>query len=149
MLFRSLDACFEDVIRACAEAPRPGQDGTWIVPEMEAAYTELHHMGLAHSCEAWEGGELAGGVYGVSLGRAFFAESMFYRRENAGKVALVMLARALDAWGFDCIDCQQSTPSSRRFGARELPRAAFLGLLGKALEHPTRQGLWRMAGQGG
>jgi len=105
-IFRiTLDTAFEDVITRCAKAARPGQPGTWIVPAMRSAYIELHRAGYAHSVEAWQGDQLAGGLYGVSLGRAFFGESMFTEARDASKVCLVWLAALLRSWEFDCIDC--------------------------------------------
>jgi leucyl/phenylalanyl-tRNA--protein transferase len=136
------DTAFEEVIRSCRTASRPGQDGTWITPEMEAAYVTLHRMGYAHSVEAFEGGELAGGLYGVSLGRVFFGESMFSRRPNASKVALVRLAETIGAWGFPVIDAQVPTPNTLAMGAVEWPRSKFLSLLRAELLHPTRIGMW-------
>ena len=125
----SVDTCFERVIRACSEVPRPGQDGTWIVPEMIDAYVRLHRLGVAHSVETWEGGELAGGLYGVLLGRVFFGESMFHTRPDASKAAVVFLCEWLKAQGVELVDCQQTTKHMLRFGAVELPRAEFLARL--------------------
>ena len=96
----SLDTAFAAVVEACAETPRPEQDGTWITDEMKAAYVELHERGLAHSAEAWDGDELAGGLYGVSLGGAFFGESMFAHQADASKVAFVTFTEQLARWGF-------------------------------------------------
>ena len=124
------DADFERVIRACAAAPRPGQKGTWLIPEMVKAYIRLHHLGLARSVEAWErvAGEeiLAGGLYGVLMGRVFFGESMFHARSDGSKAAvaaLVAMCRELDV---EMIDCQQTTAHMLRFGAREIPRREFI-----------------------
>jgi len=139
-----MDTSFREVIEACAEAPRAGQRGTWITDDMLSAYCELHTLGFAHSCEAWLDGELVGGIYGVSLGRAFFGESMFARASDASKVALVYLARQIEAWGFDFLDCQAHTPHTERLGAREWPRDDFLDALDRALEAPTRRGPWRL-----
>lgn len=125
----SVDTCFERVIRFCAEVPRPGQDGTWIVPDMVEAYLRLHELGHAHSVEVWEGGELAGGLYGVKLGRVFFGESMFHLRSYASKAALVFLAEQLRAQGVELVDCQQATPHMLRLGAEEIPRREFLSLV--------------------
>ena len=125
----SVDSCFERVIRHCAEVPRPGQDGTWIVPAMLEAYTRLHELGHAHSVEVWEGGELAGGLYGVKLGRVFFGESMFHLRSYASKAAVVFLVEQLRAQGVELIDCQQATPHMLRLGAEEMPRKDFLSLV--------------------
>ena len=140
------DTAFERVIRACKATPRPDQDGTWITGEMERAYVRLHHLGYAHSVEAFEAnGELAGGLYGVSLGRIFFGESMFAWRPDASKMALVVLAERVKGWGFRLIDAQVPTPHTVAMGAEEWPRPRFLDALGEALEHPTRQGSWTRA----
>lgn len=139
-----LDTAFREVIEACARAPRPGQDGTWITDEMIEAYVALFERGLAHSAEAWKDGELAGGLYGVSLGGAFFGESMFAVQPDASKVAFVTLVRQLEAWGIDLIDCQVKTDHLTRFGAQEQPRAQFLVALGDALDKPTRRGPWTL-----
>ena len=140
-----MDTAFERVIRACAEIPRPGQDGTWITPEMIEAYVELHRLGYAHSTEAWLQGELVGGAYGICLGSAFFGESMFAAESDASKVAFVSLVEQLDAWGMSIIDCQVSTDFLASFGALEWPRDRFLDELDTALEAPTRTGPWSFA----
>ncbi|MGH0035869.1 MAG: leucyl/phenylalanyl-tRNA--protein transferase [Myxococcota bacterium] len=137
-----MDSDFDAVIRGCAEAVRPDQDGTWINDDMIAAYGELHRIGLAHSVEAYEGGRLVGGLYGVSLGAAFFGESMFARAADASKVAFVHLVRQLESWGVGLVDCQVHTPHLDRFGARLWPRDRFLRELGQALASPTRVGPW-------
>lgn len=139
----TLDSAFEQVIRACAETPRPGQDGTWITADMIAAYLRLHELGFAHSAESWVEGELVGGIYGVSLGGCFFGESMFAARPNASKVAFVSLVRQLERWGFELLDCQVYTEHLERFGAVDWPRRRFLATLAKSLEKPTPQGRWR------
>jgi leucyl/phenylalanyl-tRNA--protein transferase len=136
------DTAFASVIRACRSAPRPGQNGTWITPEMEAAYVALHRMGYAHSAEAYEGEEIVGGVYGVSLGRMFFGESMFSLRPNASKVALVRLVEKVARWGFPVVDAQVATPHTMAMGAVDWPRAKFLAVLKAELAHPTHLGLW-------
>nr|MBI3611591.1 leucyl/phenylalanyl-tRNA--protein transferase [Nitrospirota bacterium] len=138
------DTAFAEVIRRCAAVRRPGQRGTWITGEMIRAYERLHEMGLAHSAEAWNGGELVGGLYGVSLGAAFFGESMFTQRPNASKVAFVHLVRQLQAWEFQLFDCQVYTEHVARFGATPWPRARFLDALANALTAPTRHGPWRV-----
>ena len=138
----TLDQAFGDVIEACRTAPRPLPGGTWITFEMMQAYCELHALGFAHSVEAWVGRELAGGLYGVSLGSAFFGESMFARRDDASKVAFVTLADQLARWGNTLIDCQVETEHMARFGAENWPRKRFLQALAEALEHPTRRGPW-------
>ncbi len=142
----TFDTAFGRVIRACARVPRSDADGTWITPAMLAAYEELFALGFAHSAEAWQQGELVGGVYGVSLGGAFFGESMFTLRPDASKVALVTLVRQLGAWGFDFVDCQVRTPHLERFGARAWPRPVFLERLAAALQRETRRGCWQANG---
>ncbi|MBI5070886.1 MAG: leucyl/phenylalanyl-tRNA--protein transferase [Deltaproteobacteria bacterium] len=140
------DTAFAEVISRCAGVHRPGQRGTWIVPEMVEAYVRLHHLGLAHSFEAWEDGVLAGGLYGVSLGGAFFGESMFAERPDASKVAFATAVTWLAGQGIDLVDCQVRTEHLARFGAQEVPRAAFLADLAAALRHPTRRGPWSLRG---
>jgi len=144
----SLDEAFEHVIEACSKAPRAGQGGTWITEEMKAAYTALHRLGFAHSVEAWRREELAGGLYGVSLGGAFFGESMFARASDASKIAFVALVEQLTRWDVDLIDCQVETSHLARFGARAVPRARYLEELGRALAKPTRRGRWSFDPQG-
>jgi leucyl/phenylalanyl-tRNA--protein transferase len=136
------DSAFDEVVAACAGAARPGQAGTWITAEMRRAYGELHRLGFAHSVEAWREGELAGGLYGVSLGAAFFGESMFAREADASKVAFVELVRRVAAWDFRFVDCQVETEHLRRFGATLWSRARFLDELALALRSPTRRGSW-------
>jgi leucyl/phenylalanyl-tRNA--protein transferase len=139
----SMDTCFREVIAACADTGlRRGETGTWITAEMQQAYIDLHEQGYAHSVEVWQDGELAGGLYGISLGKAFFGESMFHRRRDASKVALVALARQLQAWGFTFIDAQVSSEHVLRMGATEIRRKEFMRLLDSALEAPTRVGRW-------
>ena len=140
----TLDAAFARVIEGCAAAPRPRGDGTWITAAMRDAYVRLHAEGFAHSAEAWQGGELAGGVYGVALGRCFFGESMFARRPDASKVAFATLVAQLVRWDFELIDCQMHTDHLARFGAREWPRRRFLRALAGALAAETRRGPWRL-----
>ena len=125
----SVDSAFSRIIRACAAVPRPGQDGTWLVPDMVEAYERLHVLGHAHSVEVWEEGELAGGLYGVMSGRAFFGESMFHLRPDASKAAVVHLISWLREQEVAVVDCQQTTPHMLRFGAEEIPRREFLSLL--------------------
>jgi leucyl/phenylalanyl-tRNA--protein transferase len=129
-----VDSAFVSVMRACA-APRDAQGGTWITRDMVKAYTELHRRGLAHSVETWIGGELAGGLYGVALGRMFYGESMFTRATDASKIALAHLARQLQRWRFGPIDCQMQTPHLASLGAREIPRAAFVRELKLLVRH--------------
>lgn len=140
----TLDTCFEAVIEACASTPRPGETGTWITPEMRQAYCELHRLGFAHSAESWREEELVGGLYGVSLGAAYFGESMFARADDASKVAFVILVEQLDRWGIRLIDCQVPTDHLARFGAEEWPRVRFLAALAEAMRQPTRPGPWRL-----
>jgi leucyl/phenylalanyl-tRNA--protein transferase len=142
----TLDACFPRVIEACAETPRGRGDGTWITDEMREAYVRLHALGFAHSVEAWCGGELAGGAYGVALGACFFGESMFAHRSDASKVAFATLVRQLERWGFELIDCQMHTEHLARFGGRDWPRARFLRHLRRALGRETRRGPWTLDG---
>lgn len=139
-----LDGDFGAVIGSCATVARPGEPGTWINPEMLDAYQRLHALGLAHSCEARLDGELVGGVYGVSIGGAFFAESMFHRVPDASKAALVALVWQLEAWGFELFDCQLHTAHLERLGAREWSRERYLRALSQAITAPTRRGPWQL-----
>ena len=127
------DRAFAEVMRGCA-APRPGRESTWINEEIHRLYNALHALGRAHSIECWEGDELAGGLYGVSLGAAFFGESMFSRARDASKVALVHLVARLRAGGYALLDAQFLTDHLARFGAIELPRRQYKRLLAAALE---------------
>ena len=138
----TFDTVFADVVTACREQRRRGE-GTWITPEMTSAYIRLHRMGLAHSVEAWREGRLAGGLYGVSLGKCFFGESMFSRAANASKAALVTLVGKLAVRGFRVIDCQVYTEHLRRLGADGISREDFLALLDRSLAAPTLRGSWR------
>jgi leucyl/phenylalanyl-tRNA---protein transferase len=137
----TFDRAFREVITAC-RMPRKTQAGTWITDEMLEAYCALHGMGYAHSVEAWRGDELAGGLYGVSLGGMFFGESMFARESNASKAALIVLARALGEQGFDMIDCQVYTAHLESLGAHEMERDEFIKVLQKSLERVTLGGSW-------
>lgn len=140
----TLDQRFTDVMRQCAGPRRQyPEGGTWITPAMIEAYTTLHELGYAHSVEAWRDGILAGGLYGVALGGAFFAESMFSHADNASKVALASLVRRLHAWNFQLIDCQQSSPHVMRFGAEDMARRLFIERLRAALTMPDRRGPWQ------
>lgn len=121
----SFNKDFDGVIRHCASVPRPGQKGTWLVPELTDALRELNRMGHAWSCEAWEGDDLAGGLYGVWLGRVFFGESMFHLRPDASKIAFIAMMEMLRQKGVALVDCQQTTPHMLRLGAREISRAEF------------------------
>jgi leucyl/phenylalanyl-tRNA---protein transferase len=140
----TFDRAFEEVIQACAVVQRAAQNGTWITEEMREAYINLHGLGYAHSVESWFGGKLAGGLYGVSLGKSFFGESMFHVKTDASKVALATLVEKLKSWDFHFIDSQMTTEHMVRLGAKELPRRIFLKRLQSALRHPTRRGRWRL-----
>ena len=135
------DTAFRAVVEACA-APRDGHGGTWIVPEMIEAYTRLHELGFAHSVESWSGGELAGGLYGVALGKVFFGESMFTRAPDASKVALVRLVERLRGADYRLIDCQQATAHLASLGAREIPRRTFAQLLQESIQYPPGGECW-------
>lgn len=136
------DRAFDRVIRACQAVPRPGQDGTWITGAMVEAYERLHALGFAHSIECWEGETLVGGLYGVSLGAAYFGESMFAHAPDASKVAFATFLEEARRWGFRFVDCQVPTEHLERFGAVPMRRADFLVALAEALTEPTRQGPW-------
>jgi leucyl/phenylalanyl-tRNA---protein transferase len=138
------DAAFEDVIRRCSARARPGQRGTWITDEMIEAYGALHRLGFAHSFEAWDGEDLAGGLYGVSLGAAFFGESMFADVTDASKVAFVRAVEWLRDRGVRLVDCQVRTEHLVSLGAREIRREEFLERLAAALDAPTMRGRWEL-----
>lgn len=138
------DRAFAEVVAACA-LPREGRDTTWITPAMQHAYVRMHELGFGHSVEVWSDGQLAGGIYGLSLGRIFFGESMFSQVADASKVALVLLCRQLEAWDFSLLDCQISNGHLLRMGAREIPRARFLAALGDNARYPDRRGSWAQA----
>lgn len=142
MFHVTMDSAFVQVINQCAKIRLQNNQGTWVVKEMIDAYCKLHESGFAHSVEAWYQGELAGGLYGVSLGKCFFGESMFTRVSNASNVALVKLVEYLNALSFDMIDCQLTTEHLLRFGAREIPRVSFLKQLEESLKAPTKKGKW-------
>jgi len=137
------DTNFRAVMQACAE-PRPEQDGTWISDEMIAAYCALHEQGVAHSVETWIDGELAGGLYGVALGRMFYGESMFTRVADASKIALAHLVRQLERWKFGLIDCQVHTGHLASVGAREIPRVDFMRKLQELVNYPGVTGRWEL-----
>jgi leucyl/phenylalanyl-tRNA--protein transferase len=141
----TVDEAFVRVMRACA-APRPGQQGTWIGPEIIDAYASLHTQGHAHSVEVWEGGELVGGIYGVGVGRLFCGESMFSARSGGSKLALVALAGLLREWEFPLLDAQVSNPHLLSLGAREIPREAFLSQLRRLAAQPFDAAHWHKAG---
>lgn len=142
----TFDRAFVDVMRRCADTPRGRrrETGTWITADMIEAYTELHRRDLAHSVEVWKDDGLAGGLYGVALGRMFFGESMFSRVTDASKVALVTLARHLERWGFAMIDCQVSSAHLLSLGAREIPRAEFVAAVAAAVRQPGVPGPWHV-----
>nr|WP_321257025.1 leucyl/phenylalanyl-tRNA--protein transferase [uncultured Pseudodesulfovibrio sp.] len=139
----TMDTRFNSVIRRCACCPRPEQEGSWIVDDMIEAYTMLHELGYAHSVEAWQGDDLVGGLYGVSLGSVFYGESMFYHVPDASKAAFAVLVDQLKKWDFSLIDCQQTTHHLLRFGARELQRYQFLQMIREGMERPSREGQWK------
>ncbi|MFP5504992.1 MAG: leucyl/phenylalanyl-tRNA--protein transferase [Gammaproteobacteria bacterium] len=139
----TLDSAFAAVMQGCAE-PRADAHGTWITPEMQRAYQRLHALGYAHSAEAWQDGELVGGLYGVALGRVFFGESMFTRRSDASKIAFVHLVRQLQSWGFTLIDCQVYTGHLESLGATPIPRRDFIARLERDALPPDRAGRWQL-----
>lgn len=135
------DTAFSHVMRECA-APRDGQPGTWIGPEMVEAYSRLHELGFAHSVESWRDGRLAGGLYGILLGRVFFGESMFSRETDASKVALVQLVERLRTLEVRVIDCQQATRHLASLGARAIARRDFAQLLAESIQYPPTGSRW-------
>jgi len=138
----TVDSAFPDVIAECAQVRLKNHEGTWIVPEMSAAYCRLHELGYAHSVETWRQGELVGGLYGVALGSVFYGESMFTKRSDASKVALVHLVHLLRSRHFEMIDCQLTTRHLLSLGAREIPRREFLRRLATAVKAPHQAGSW-------
>ena len=136
------DTAFPEVMQACAQAPRPGQDGTWITDDMLAAYLQLHRLGYAHSVEVYDGDALVGGIYGVAIGRMFFGESMFSGRSGGSKIALAALARTLSGWGWPLIDAQVENPHLVRMGAERLERAPFLAQVRRLVREPADVGPW-------
>lgn len=139
------DTAFDAVVAACATAPRAGQSGTWITRDMASAYGRLHRLGHAHSIEVFDGGALVGGIYGVSVGRMFFGESMFSARPGGSKAALAGLAQLLTGWGWPLIDAQVENAHLVRMGARPMPRAAFLENVHALSRMPGRSGPWSAA----
>jgi leucyl/phenylalanyl-tRNA--protein transferase len=137
------DTAFPQVMAACAE-PRPDQAGTWITPEVFEAYCALARLGVAHSVETWEGDALVGGFYGVAIGRMFFGESMFARRSDASKIALLHGVRQLRRWGFPLIDCQMSTSHLASLGAQTISRAEFLLVVRRSVKEPPVTGPWQL-----
>ena len=140
----STDTAFEQVIQACADAPRKGQDGSWIDQDFINAYTRLHRLGFAHSFETFYNDELIGGLYGVSIGRAFFGESMFHKVNNASKVAFVYLVMKIKTWQFHFIDCQVETDLLTGLGAKPVPRTEYLERLKTAVGFPSQKGKWTL-----
>jgi leucyl/phenylalanyl-tRNA--protein transferase len=138
----SADQVFSEVIQNCS-SPRAGQrESTWITKEMKEAYCQLHELGFAHSIETWCDGQLAGGLYGVSLGGVFFGESMFTRKDNASKAALYMLTTKLQEWDFDFIDCQMHTGHLASLGAELISGPSFFSTLQRSIFRPDRRGKW-------
>ena len=137
-----LDSAFTQVMHGCAQA-RHGQSGTWITPVMIEAYTQLHKMGVAHSAETWIDGKLAGGLYGVALGRMFYGESMFTTVSDASKIAFVHLVWQLKRWGFGMIDCQMKTAHLATFGAVEIPRSDFMRRVSNLIQYSPAPILWQ------
>ncbi|MEY3017633.1 MAG: hypothetical protein RL336_768 [Pseudomonadota bacterium] len=140
----TFDTHFDAVVEACA-APRSGSHGTWITDEMAHAYSQLHHLGYAHSLEVWLGDTLVGGLYGISLGKLFFGESMFSTVSDASKAAFVALARQCQAWDFPLIDCQIANPHLSSMGAIDISRQAFLDILDNHAELPHPLGPWQFS----
>ncbi|KTD51165.1 leucyl/phenylalanyl-tRNA--protein transferase [Legionella quateirensis] len=137
----SIDTAFQQVITSCATCS--GRfNNTWITHEMITAYTTLHTMGYAHSFEVWQDDKLVGGLYGISLGKGFFGESMFHKVTDASKIALYYLCQTLKDWEFDFIDCQMPTNHLLRLGATVISRKEFLHLLGLTLKNPNKLGHW-------
>jgi len=136
------DTAFEQVIIACSKVNRNDQNGTWITEEMKTAYIHLHELGFAHSVEIYFDGDLVGGLYGVSLGKAFFGESMFHYCRDASKVAFYFLVKRLVEWDFQLIDSQVETVHLKSLGGQLVPRTKFLHLLSSSIKHPTIKGKW-------
>ena len=139
-----VDTEFRAVVEACRDASRAGQDGTWITHDMVEAYCALFELGYGHSFEAWLGDELVGGIYGLSLGAAFFGESMFSHASDASKTAFVHLVEQIEAWDFHFLDCQVHTPNTEVLGAQEWSRDDYMEALDRALAVPTRVGHWEL-----
>lgn len=145
----SIDTCFEKVMEYCAQTPRKGEHGTWINQDFMEAYWRLHSMGVAHSMEVWEGETLVGGLYGVSLGKMFFGESMFSRATNASKAGFITLVKALRQNSFVLIDCQLETAHLMSLGARRVRREWFLDALDRNAYEKTLIGKWTFDEKGG
>jgi leucyl/phenylalanyl-tRNA--protein transferase len=144
-----LDTAFAAVVSSCATMPRSGQTGTWITTEMQQAYLRLHELGYAHSVEAWIGDELAGGLYGIAIGRVFYGESMFARVTDASKIALAHLCRLLDQRRFAVIDCQMKTEHLGSMGAKPIPRRDFVAALAVWNREGDPPGIWAADGAAG
>jgi leucyl/phenylalanyl-tRNA--protein transferase len=140
----TLDTDFEKVMRACAEVPRNGQDGTWISEEMLTAYLALHSAGHAHSVEVRFQGELVGGLYGVAIGKMFFGESMFSKKSDTSKIALVALALQLNEWGFSIIDTQVETAHLNSLGAENIPREIFESIVSNLTQQSFTPKKWEL-----
>ena len=140
----TVDTCFVDVVSACADTPRSGQNGTWITGDMISGYSELHRLGYAHSFETWAGDELIGGLYGVSVGSFFFGESMYSLEPNASKAALSKLVTFALGRGFDLIDCQNHSDHLISLGARMISRSSYLTMLQGAIRGKTLKGPWKL-----
>jgi len=137
----TLDQSFPEVVQACA-GPRRNTADTWITPEIQTAYIRLHRMGYAHSVETWQDNKLVGGLYGLSIGRVFFGESMFSLYTDASKVAFIYLCHQLQRWNFPLIDCQVQTEHLQRLGAHTIPRDDFLRYLNQLAHVPSLKGRW-------
>ncbi len=146
----TLDSCFEQVMHACASTPRQGatEASTWIEDDFVQSYTELHKLGIAHSVEVWENDELIGGLYGLSIGKIFFGDSMFSKRANASKAGFITFARALQQTGFQFIDCQIQTPHLESLGAKAISRELFTAYLDANFYERTMVGKWRFSNEG-
>ncbi|MGZ8161695.1 MAG: leucyl/phenylalanyl-tRNA--protein transferase [Methylobacter sp.] len=138
----TIDQAFDKVIAACAK-PRKEGAGTWITKEINEVYNELHQLGIAHSAEAWLNDELVGGLYGVTLGRIFFGESMFHTKTDASKVVFASLVEQLKSWNYQLIDCQMHTPHLESLGAQEIDRNYFAALLDQYCDTPANQSAWQ------
>jgi leucyl/phenylalanyl-tRNA--protein transferase len=139
----SYDQCFNEVIENCKTISRNNQDGTWITDEMETAYIKMHQLGYAHSVEVWQENKLVGGLYGMSLGKVFFGESMFALESNASKLGFIKLCKALEEKGFKLIDCQQDTPHLRKLGGKFISRKKFLEVLANNRGIKTERTNWQ------
>ena len=137
-----VDTDFAQVIENCKKVKRKGEDGTWISNEMFEAYVELHKIGIAHSIEVWDGNDLVGGLYGLSIGKAFYGESMFQKRSDASKIAFFHLCEYAKVLNFEFIDCQIANDHLISLGAEDIPREYFLEMLNRAVQHETSQGSW-------